>query len=129
MEGVMIKAVEERWETPFSECSIWLDAVSQSDVLSIDVRAADGNRDWRILFSSWEAYKIGSDAICAFAARDAEITDFPGVSTIVRNSEWVRSVRERNPVFPMGVMHYRIIGSDWVAEILSLDAPSVQELR
>ncbi len=121
---------QERWETPFSEAeSLVLVSVFHQGALVLtleDARHAERQR-FRVTFAEAPIYRN----ILEEYRINEERNSTGSWSTIVRESGWVKVMREREPLVDVhspGLEHYCIVTEDDVFDILSNTPPLLESL-
>jgi len=125
-----------RWETPVSN-AVSLAMVSLIDEGQLSIILQDlknlRRRRFKFAFTRYPAYRnIPEEYRTELWEHVAETRKALGWTFTVTNSDWVISLRQNEPMLDVNhphLTHYVIGTEDDVIEILSPEAPSIQEVR
>jgi len=127
----------QRWETPVSDLkSVGMVSLIDDGTLQITIEDLRDPRRlrWRFAFSQapiyqniLEEYRLGSWSESESRAEAESV----GWTATIPESPWLAGLREQEPLldvhFP-GLRHYQIATEDDVVDVLSADAPRIDEI-
>jgi len=121
----------KRWETPISDCSAWMEALTDSDGLTLLLSASlpgQHPRRYSFFFERPAGYRNLLEEYRTELWNLFSRTSRPGSTFTVENSPWIEEIACREPLLMVhhrGVVHYVIAMDDDVVEILSNRPPTI----